>query len=453
VAAFLALSSSAQAHNAYVDGEAGADSGNDCSQKASPCRTIVRGLGQAGAGDKVFVQPGHIYTASIVLQDRKSLIAKDFAGTGGVAVLDNGNAGDPDILNPSVAPVGHVAEAGKVKGFFIASESLPVEINAGMTLAHNEIADADPLEANVSVGAAADATISHNVINDPTPASNDPSDQQTAIAVPSTGTVEIVGNTITHFWNGIEASGAGAHLTIERNTVTGTHEVDNYAGNAILAREGVAKAQITDNLVADPDLALDNGIVDGIVLLTNGSIDGNFVGKGFGQGIAVNNASKPVSMKGDVVLTAADDYGLNVIDDTHDDAADAKIVNTTVWGAGIPLEIAKVKVTFDSSILGNKQKVETFYGSNHCSISHSRGPVKSSGNSGCNDFQTKSNPKFKSDGYHLKGSSPMIDRGNPDSPGKHAKDIDGDKRALAGNCGHKHAKKRRDIGADEFKCK
>jgi hypothetical protein len=46
----------------------------------------------------------------------------------------------------------------------------------------------------------------------------------------------------------------------------------------------------------------------------------------------------------------------------------------------------------------------------------------------------------------------MIDKGNPVRPPKHTKDIDGDKRALAGDCGHKHAKKRRDIGADEFKC-
>jgi hypothetical protein len=62
------------------------------------------------------------------------------------------------------------------------------------------------------------------------------------------------------------------------------------------------------------------------------------------------------------------------------------------------------------------------------------------------------NPKFKSDGYHLKASSPMIDKGKKGSKSHGAKDIDGDKRVLAGDCGAKHPKARRDIGADEFKC-
>lgn len=46
----------------------------------------------------------------------------------------------------------------------------------------------------------------------------------------------------------------------------------------------------------------------------------------------------------------------------------------------------------------------------------------------------------------------MIDKGKKGSKSYGAKDIDGDKRVLAGDCGAKHPKARRDIGADEFKC-
>ena len=448
----LALAPSALAHDTYVDQGTGHDASNDCAAKATPCKTMQRGLGQAGTGETVFVQGGHTYTASLVLNDRKSLVAKDFVGTGGFAVLDNGSAGVPDVLNPSVAPSGHVAAAGKVKGFVIRSATLPVEIDAKMTLKGNQITEARAIPADVKVGAAADATISHNLLNDPTKASSVPADQQTAIAVPSTGRVKIVGNAITGFWESIDVSGAGAHATIERNTISGTHEVSSYAGSAIVVLAGVARADIADNRVVAPDLTLSNGVVEGIVLLANGAITGNLVRAGFAQGIAINNTSKPVRIESDLVLTKADEIGLDVADDHPDAAPDAKIVNFTAWGDGVPFQMAKAQVTIDSSIIG-AGGIKLFYGSNKCSISHSRGPTKSSGDHGCKDFSTTANPKFRSDDYHLKSSSPMIDKGNPQKPPKHTKDIDGDKRALPGDCGAKHPKARRDIGAYEFKCK
>jgi hypothetical protein len=448
----LAFAPSALAHDTYVDQGTGSDASNDCSQAASPCKNLARGIAQAGAGDKIFVQGPYVYTASIVLRDRKSLIAKDFVSPSAIPpTLDNGSAGKPDILNPSLVPAGHVAEAGKVTGFIIRSGTLPVEINAGMTLSHNQINEPGQITDDVSVGAAADATISHNTINDPTQAFSDPSDRQTAISISSSGRVKIVGNTITSFWEGIDVSGAGAHATIKHNTVSGTHEVSNYAGEAIIVLAAAARADIAENTVVDPNLTLSNGVVDGIGLLTNGSLVRNFVGPGFNQEMALNNNSKPVTIDSNVVTATTGNFGLIVSDDHADAASDAKIKNLTAWGPGDSVQLARVHVTIDSSIIG-AGAITTFYGSNKCSISHSRGPVKQAGNKGCDGFQTTANPKFKSDGYHLKKTSPMIDKGNPNKPSKHARDIDGDKRALAGDCSAHHPKKRRDIGADEFKC-
>ena len=46
----------------------------------------------------------------------------------------------------------------------------------------------------------------------------------------------------------------------------------------------------------------------------------------------------------------------------------------------------------------------------------------------------------------------MVDRGGKVHRHRYTRDIDGDHRALAGNCGARHPKKLTDIGADEYRC-
>ena len=72
------------------------------------------------------------------------------------------------------------------------------------------------------------------------------------------------------------------------------------------------------------------------------------------------------------------------------------------------------------------------------------------GNS-CQKFQTSADPRFVSaNDFHLKLSSPLIDRGNPLPPAAGAQDADGRLRALDGN---RDCIVRRDMGAYEFVAK
>jgi hypothetical protein len=132
--------------------------------------------------------------------------------------------------------------------------------------------------------------------------------------------------------------------------------------------------------------------------------------------------------------------------------SDATATNITLTGAQGFFEggAAGAVFTIDSSVIGDGG-LGAF--NSTCVITHSRGPVQTPGGSGCDDYQTTADPRFKVDGYHLKASSPMIDRGNPDRPEKGSKDIDGDKRELDGpDGGGCRGKARRDIGADEYRC-
>ena len=130
--------------------------------------------------------------------------------------------------------------------------------------------------------------------------------------------------------------------------------------------------------------------------------------------------------------------------------ADVTATNITIQGKGPGVIDRKAVLTLRSSLL-DAGAIQASGSGARCHISYSRGPSKHSGGTGCKDFQKTAAPKLKSDGYHLKASSPMIDKGQPQAP-KNAVDIDGDKRALPGSCGKGHHKARRDIGADEFKC-
>lgn len=173
--------------------------------------------------------------------------------------------------------------------------------------------------------------------------------------------------------------------------------------------------------------------------------------RGFGAGIRVTDVAGLTRLDNDVIDAPSDGVGIKLSDTGGDDpnVSDAKATNLSIVGDGEWLGGTQASLTLDSSI------VDTAGGASgtDCTITFSRGNTKTPGGDGCSHFQTKADPKFGADGYHLKSSSPMIDKGAPAKPPKGSKDIDGGKRALDGpDGGDCHGKPRRDMGADEFKC-
>ena len=66
---FLGVLLAAQAiaqTNRHVDADVGSDSGNNCTNAASPCATIGHALGQSAAGDRILASVG-IYTESLII--------------------------------------------------------------------------------------------------------------------------------------------------------------------------------------------------------------------------------------------------------------------------------------------------------------------------------------------------------------------------------------------------
>lgn len=441
--ALLGFAPSAFAATRYLSQQTGADASNDCTLQASPCRTLAHLMGQATGGDKLIVAAG-TYTASITLADGQSLIHQNFDGTSGPAILDNGNAGTADIT--VAAPQG----AGLIKGFTIRSQTLPMALDSYANVTGDTFDESAPIAAEIHMGnddTSPNARITHDTFIDPTPLMGS-SDRQIGIDDLTLGGPVIAHDRFESLWEGVEVSGPNGRVTVKDNLFTGIHGVSGFTGSAILVFPPAIKATIARNRIVNPDLTFPAG---GISMLVNGRISQNLV-DGYYEGIVVDDTSKPVTLDSNATLTAtSDQVGLLVSDSTVDAAREAHIDNLTAWGPGHDVEITKANVTVDSSLIGGKG-IETYYGSNHCSIAHSRGPKSAPGDHGCSHFVTTAGPKLKADSVHLKASSPLIDLGNPHKPPKGSEDIDSQKRALPGNCGAKHVKARRDIGADEFKC-
>jgi Right handed beta helix region len=441
----LAAPTSALGHDAYVDQATGADASNDCSHKSNPCKNIVHGIDQAGDNDTVFVAGGSTYTGSFTLQDGKSLVHKNFGDASGKAILDNGSGTDPDIDVPSLV-AGGFAGAGRVKGFTIRSEDIPIAAAAKVTIEHNRFdEDAEiPSEVEIAPDTSGAVKITKNTFADPTPLTGS-GDQQFGIDDRSPKKVTISANDFRDLYEPVFVDGPGSRVTIDGNLFAGTHAISGHAPASVFIFDA-KKGTVTDNRLRNPDESLLQ--TSGIVMDVPGSISRNLV-VGSSGGISVDDTSKAVTLDSDaIVMPTGSATGLQVSDyDTPDAGLDANASNLTIWGPGEAIELQKTQIHLDSSILGGSG-IKTFYSHDKCKITHSRGPHKGSGDHGCKDFQTKANPKLKSDDYHLKGSSPMIDAGNKHKPPHGAKDIDGDRRAIA--CGHGTA--RRDIGADEVKC-
>jgi hypothetical protein len=437
----------AAAHDTYVDRSDGDDAGgtNNCAHKSTPCATLTRGLAQAGTGDTVFVggDPA-VYETPHDLGDEMSLVHKDFStkhsiDTSGKAVLDTGSNAQPALDITS--------EAGVVKGFTIRSETLPLKVEAEVKIIDDRF-DEDqqiPEEIDVVGIAVNNAQIKHSTFVDPTPLTTS---NQAGIyyEFPSSGGLVVADNRFKDFQIAVKALGGSP--AIKRNTITGTHAA-NGAGAGITI-DDQATGQIESNVLRDPDISI--GAVDGIDVFTSSSSGTTLVYNlitGYQRGVRIADLPARTVLASNVYRDNAF-TGLAVSDTAPDAKLDAKLVNETFWNTGASqgdVDLVNTEIKMNSTIVG-PAGVTDFAGST-CSIAFSRGPTKNPGGDGCEDFKTTKNPKLKADHYHLKPSSPMIDAGDP--TGGKTFDIDGDKspRDGTGNC---KGPKRRDIGADEFRC-
>jgi hypothetical protein len=426
----LALPASTAAvggNDTYVDQGTGSNAGgNDCVNPSTPCKTVVRGIDQAGANHTVFVNGGHTYGANLVLDDGKSLVHKDFAGTGGIAILDGGS----DTAHYEVDIEG---SAGKVDGFTIRGEGGPLKVAGPARISHNLFDEEAPIGEDARVDATGKVVFDDDTFTDPTPSTLNTDYQRGLSGGP--GRLIVKHSRFTGFAEAIGTNASGT-AKIAHNEISGTHGLATSAGRAI----GAIHATISDNVIHDPGAEASDGIdaSGDDVEISNNLIEAT------SQGVYSPAAGTKVILDNDVIMA-----GVPV--SISGDGSKVKATNVTLLGTtfGATVNVGS-QLKLDSSIVG-AGPIKAFNGGT-CHIKYSRGPSKHSGGNGCRHYDTTKGPKFKSDGFHLKGSSPLIDKGDPHKPPKHTKDIDGDKRALAGDCGHKHAIKRRDIGADEFKC-
>lgn len=435
----LAFPVSATARDTYVDRSDGRDSGNDCTHRPNPCRTIVRGIAQAGEGDVVFVggDPAK-YTQPVDLGDGKSIIRKNFSpkrsvDTSGKAVIDTGSAPEP--------AVDVISEAGRIKGLTVRSVVVsPILLRAPATVIQNRFSEnPDVARAAVFVSPTAiGAKIVNNTFADPDPATPVQGIDAAAGSLP-----RIRRNRFDDVAQAINV----ADGFISGNDIAGTPR----GGFGIRTISGIG-ASITANRLHNPSL---NGAGTAFGVFTNvpTRFERNLI-RGYDEGIRLQDDPGPVTLNGDAVLDSR--LAAIALNDTGVDdpgVGDATATNVTLTGTQGVSEGAVVAAVFtiDSSIVGDGGLLT--FGGGSCAITHSRGPTQTPGGNGCDDYQTTANPMFKGDGYHLRSSSPMIDQGNPDDPEPGSKDIDGDKRALdgpdGGNC---TGAPRRDIGADEFRC-
>ena len=125
---------------------------------------------------------------------------------------------------------------------------------------------------------------------------------------------------------------------------------------------------------------------------------------------------------------------------------DVSATNATIFGNAVDLQLSYTTATLNSTILGEPVDI---VGNGACSISYSRGSPAPSAN-GCGNFASTADPQFvnaAAGDFHLQSSSPLIDVGDPASPGGGAVDFYGGPRAVQGKA---CSTVRRDIGAAEY---
>jgi hypothetical protein len=436
----------ASAHDTYVDHTDGSNASAHC-RRARPCATIGRGVDKAGHADTIFVGGDPVaFTTPVTLRNDKSLVHRDFStdpaiDTSGPVFIDSGSDPRPAVTVAS--------NAGTIRGLFINSASTALEIQASVVVTHNVFLEDDPMSGpviDIAPDAHGEAAIKVNSIYDTTPVQNV---TQVGISNRSATAPLISGNTLGDFTTAISTKG---RPRIRGNFIKGTHPGGTFTGTGIIVRHG-SRATLSRNLLYIPDTS--GNPITGILLLADAHLEDNQV-LDYDVGIALKDTPNPVDLTGDVIRTIPGlaSEGLRAIDSTDSaGVSDPHATNLTIVGPGTQIALDAVRLRLDSSLVGDTPgSIMSLSGSSTCKITYSRAQTTGNSADGCS-FQTKKDPLFKPDGYHLRRVSPLIDKGNPKAPPRHAKDIDGDRRALDGPDGADcNGAPRRDIGADEYAC-
>jgi hypothetical protein len=422
----------------FVDAAKGHDSG-PCT-KAKPCATIATALAKSGAGTTIEVAGG-LYKETLVLNGGRSLVHKNFTGPKHAkAIIDGGPNGAIEVTGTA---------AGQVKGFTIRSRLVAVDLEKAATLS-DDVFDQDkppttPSGAVVVVASGGTGSlITKSRFSDPKPGDEVHIGVEVMSSSPTISNCSFTGMSIAVQ---VDGGGLAEDPLIRNNRIEGAHQGQN---DTVMYLEGVGV------LVNDSDVTLIGNLIrkpregDRTVGIHVDSSDDNNPDAGgtlernrvFGQtsaGVALL-ATTGDSLNDDVL--ASNLVGLRLY------KSDVPLTNETIAG-NRDVEIGNsgvgATVELNSTIVGDRgTDVDT------CTSTYSRGPSSD----GC-DFATSANPAFVNagaDDFHLRKGSALIDAGDPLAPvAPNLFDLDGDPRALSGNC-RNPGSARRDIGADEFKC-
>ena len=135
-------------------------------------------------------------------------------------------------------------------------------------------------------------------------------------------------------------------------------------------------------------------------------------------GVQVLDSTLPVTLSNDLIH--GNTTGLESTDSSADTPpstqGDVSATNETIFDNAVDASVSYTTLTLDSSILGTP--IDVVGNNGACDITYSSGSPASS--NGCGNFDTNAAPQFvdaASGDYQLQSTSPLIDVGDPASPG------------------------------------
>jgi hypothetical protein len=434
-----AASAATTPNDRWVDAETGSDAGNDCDEQATPCATISQAIDTgAGAIDDVIHVDDGVYsiTSSINVGGQKSVIADDF---------ESSDSGGTEIVKTGAGSAVFPSAGALMTGFEIsAADAATVAIVADEARFEDNTVTADAPNSTALLVFDDTAVATDNVLI------ADDGDEDIGIQINGGVTGgEVTGNRIGEatagFYTGIKMQpGPSAAATIEGNTILGMRQDGGLRGRGIELND-VHDVTLTANRIASPSATGTSYGIEVDVLDPGATVAmrrNEIVGMST-TGVLFLDTAGSATMEGDLIAGGAADamYAGNV--------ESLSLINTTIYGNAEPMRLENANVAIDSSILG--EQIASNNGT-VCEITYSRGTSTTPGGDGCADFQTDAAPGFVSTDpasldLHLTADSPLIDAGNPATPGA-AIDIDGDGRALEGD-GECPIDAERDMGYDE----
>ncbi len=425
------------AQDTYADVGTGDDS-NNCLSPASACETIAAALSKSAGGQTTFVADG-TYAELLLLQDGRSLQALDSSDPR--PIVDGGSSNTPITVDSS--------GAGTVSGLRILSGYRSMDINGTVTV-DDDVFDADPTSDRPPVIAVEDGSsvvINNNSFVDP-----DASGYGVGILLltPASPAPVISNNTFDGLAVGIAVLGNDPRIS--GNQFSGAHPLNpSFPGAGIIV--GAGHPTIDGNTFGAPSEHPSDGVFvfnqppPAPPMSVGADLSHNRI-SGSDVGVQVIDSNMPVTLNNDLIYDNT--TGVESTDTSADSPpstqGDVSATNETIFDNAVDASVSYTTLTLDSTILGTP--IDVVGNNGACSITYSGGSSASS--NGCGNFDTSADPQFvdaASGNYQLQSTSPLIDIGDPASPGPGAVDFYGGPRELQGK---QCSTVRRDIGAAEY---